>query len=86
MVVGCVGAEGASVVKDENDDKAGGGQVDADVLADDRAGERNGDRDASARDVCVLRRIGDDGAGTSSASPDMCLMTSDISFSVQACM
>jgi hypothetical protein len=37
------------------------------------------------RDVCVLRRIGDDGAGTCSASPDMCFMTSDISFSVQAC-
>ena len=86
MVVGCVETEGASVVKDENDDNGGGGQFDADVLADDRAGERNGDRDASARDVCVLRRIGDNGAGTCSASPDMCFMTSDISFSVQACM
>ena len=85
MVVGCVETEGASVVKDENDDNGGGGKVEADVLADDRAGERNGERDATVRDVCVLRRIGDDGAGTCSASPDMCFMTSDISFSVQAC-
>jgi hypothetical protein len=85
-VVGCIGAVGASVVKEENDDREGRGQDDADVLADDRVGERNGDLGASARDVCVLRRIGDDGVGACSASPDMCLMTSDISFSVQACM
>ena len=51
MVVGCVKTEGVSVVKDENDDNGGGGKVEADVLADDRAGERNGERDATVRDV-----------------------------------
>ena len=51
MVAGCVEEEGSPVMKEENADTGGGGRVDADVLAEDVAGERSGEREDKERDV-----------------------------------
>ena len=75
--------EGSPVTKEGENDAGGGGRVDADVLAEDLAGERRGERVEMARDACVLRRIGDDGRSICSGSLDMCLMTSAMSCAVQ---
>ncbi len=67
-------------------DAGGGGRVVADVLEEDLVGERRGEREANARDVCELRRIGDDGSSICSGSLDTCLMTSAMSCAVQVCL
>ncbi len=66
------------------DDAGGGGRVDADVRAEDLAGERSGERDADERDVCVFRREGDDGC--SASQEDRKRVISAMSCSVHVCM
>ncbi len=63
---GDLGGEGVtvSVMNGENAERGGGGGRAPDVL-EERVGERRGDRVAAARDVCVLRRCGDDGVAAS---------------------